>query len=97
MPDYIKDRAKHEMRIRDIRTKAGTDEDKAQRLAATQAKLITHPQKAWDRGLVAQEKHEPIVAEIFFHQYKRLTQTRDDKLSIILESFFNEEGTTPTT
>lgn len=86
---------KHQMRVSDIVAKAAGDQRKQTSLTVTQANKITHPDKAQDRGTVAERLGHPDIAKIFFNRYKQLTQTRLDKLSIIFdleEDFFHEQN-----
>ena len=66
---------KNYTRVRDIFTKCGGDEEKAIRLARTQANLIKDEMKALNRANAAQQmervEDEPIyesIFEVFFHR-----------------------------
>ena len=65
------DRKKDVRRIEDMQAKA-KDDNHLLRLAATMAARITNYEKAYNRGLAAEEANLHEVAEIFFERAREL-------------------------
>ena len=77
--------AKNYKRVKDIIDKSGGDDDKAIRLAKTQANRITDEWKALNRAMAAKETNE-VIFEVFFQRaYELGTVTKQDYRNYKLE------------
>ena len=80
------DLVKNFSRVRDIIDKSAGDEQKAIKLAKTQANRITDESKAINRALSARELGQEHIFEVFFHRaYELGTVSKQDYRNYKLE------------